>query len=342
MKKILTIILAVSFIFVSTFFLAGCKKEYTLTVDAGILHGQIQVSKTKARQGEEIIVTATAEQGYYLNVATLTANNILIIDFKFIMPAENVVINAEFLLPGITSLDITGNLESLMELLHDEYINQPNTNDGGVEIVEMDIKLEQIFYATLYPVTENEEYTVKIFGQTISNKTERIALGNNRFFELPLYKKTDARFMILSSALVRYTEDGIVQISVDSDDYKLYLDFELYNILSISQLTVNGLEGDFEDNVINMSFSADTMLQISLNLYEEPVFDSYSAYSSLVLHFDDETSSTINIFGAVSEGVYELGLLHEILPEGKTLAGIDVFTHVYELGFINYSINIVD
>lgn len=342
MKKILSIVLGFAFILISSVMLFGCAKEYSITVDGQIANGQIELSKAKAKAGEEITVTPTANSGYYLNLASFKANNELIIDYKFIMPEQDVLITAEFLLPGLTSINITNKLETMIETLETDYLNKPNTSGGEVEIISYDAEtMDSIFYTTLYPVTENEEYTVLVNGDQIQNRTETISLGNNRFFELELFKKYGARFIFLNTALVRNAEEGILTLHVDEVGYKIYLDFEQYNYLSISQVIDNQEEVDFEEFTISTDFDNDKTLQISLNLYEDPVVDSFVGYSYLILNFDDETTKTVQILSFVTDGVLSLNLRQEILPAGKTLSSIDVYTHIYELGFINYQIEIV-
>lgn len=342
MKKFLSIVLGLAFILFSSAMLFGCAKEYSISVDPQITNGQIALSKTKAKEGEEIVVTPTANSGYFLNLANFKANENVIIDYKFIMPKEDVVITAEFLLPGLTSLNITSNLQTFIETMENDYVNKPNTNNGEVEIITYDAEtMDAVFYTSLYPVTANEEYTVTIGEKQIENITQTISLGNNRFFELELYKKIGTRFLILNSALVRYAEDGIVNLFVDEVGYKLYLDFEQYNYLSISQVLDGEEIVNFEDFTISTNFATDRNLQISIKLYEDAVVDSFIGYSYLILNFDDETTKTIQILSNVTNGVLSLNLLMEILPTGKTLSSIDVYSHIYELGFLNYQINII-
>lgn len=72
-------------------------KEYTVAV-AKTANGSVTVSKAKAKAGDEITVTATPNENYVLVDGSLKANDKAILDGKFIMPKENVMIMAEFVL----------------------------------------------------------------------------------------------------------------------------------------------------------------------------------------------------------------------------------------------------
>lgn len=70
-------------------------KETTYSISTyKTLHGKINVSKTKATLGEEITVEAIPNEGY--KVARIYSEQVVIKDNKFIMPARNVEIFAEF------------------------------------------------------------------------------------------------------------------------------------------------------------------------------------------------------------------------------------------------------
>lgn len=82
-------------------------KEYAVKV-AETANGSVTVSKAKAKAGDEIIVTATPNENYVLKDGSLKANNKAILDGKFIMPKENVMIMAEFVLrkePDVHNID---------------------------------------------------------------------------------------------------------------------------------------------------------------------------------------------------------------------------------------------
>lgn len=82
-------------------------KEYAVTV-AETANGSVTVSKAKAKAGDEIIVTATPNENYVLKDGSLKANDKAILDGKFIMPKENVMIMAEFVLrkePDVHNID---------------------------------------------------------------------------------------------------------------------------------------------------------------------------------------------------------------------------------------------
>lgn len=82
-------------------------KEYAVTV-AETANGSVTVSKAKAKAGDEIIVTDTPNENYVLKDGSLKANDKAILDGKFIMPKENVMITAEFVLrkePDVHNID---------------------------------------------------------------------------------------------------------------------------------------------------------------------------------------------------------------------------------------------
>lgn len=96
MKKFKSIFLLVAILLVSCAALVGCKsepKEYNITISS-CQHGSISANKTKALEGEEIVVTAVAETGYSL--VSLKYNDTAIENGKFIMPKKDVVITAKF------------------------------------------------------------------------------------------------------------------------------------------------------------------------------------------------------------------------------------------------------
>lgn len=95
-KKLGTIVAVLIIVSICALAFVACVgKEYALTV-AEMTNGTVTVNKTKAKAGDEIIVTATPNENYVLKQGSLKANNETISDGKFKMPKENVTITAEF------------------------------------------------------------------------------------------------------------------------------------------------------------------------------------------------------------------------------------------------------
>lgn len=70
--------------------------SFTVTIEQGIAHGRITVDKPTAAFGDTVTVTATPEYGYMLVEGSLKANDQVIQNGSFTMPAANVVITAQF------------------------------------------------------------------------------------------------------------------------------------------------------------------------------------------------------------------------------------------------------
>ncbi|MBQ7691829.1 MAG: leucine-rich repeat domain-containing protein [Muribaculaceae bacterium] len=74
---------------------------FTITVADGILNGTIAADKAEAAEGETVTLTITPDEGYELLTLSVTAEGIdelVLVDEnnQFVMPAANVLINAEF------------------------------------------------------------------------------------------------------------------------------------------------------------------------------------------------------------------------------------------------------
>ena len=90
--------------------LTGCFKpvttqpkqvEYNITIDENIVNGSVQCETQKAKAGETIAVSATADPNYQL--VAITVNGEIITGDSFVMPEKDVVIGATFAL----SADLT-------------------------------------------------------------------------------------------------------------------------------------------------------------------------------------------------------------------------------------------
>ena len=73
---------------------------YDITIADGIENGTVKTSVAKAAAGDEVTVTATPAEGYGLKAITVTGVNtnlsVEVTDGKFIMPADDVTVNATF------------------------------------------------------------------------------------------------------------------------------------------------------------------------------------------------------------------------------------------------------
>lgn len=100
-KKIQLIVAVLIIVAICALALVACvdeepsAKEYAVSV-AEMSNGTVTINKTKAKAGDEIIVTVTPDENYVLKQGSLKANNDTISDGKFKMPKENVMITAEF------------------------------------------------------------------------------------------------------------------------------------------------------------------------------------------------------------------------------------------------------
>ncbi len=81
--------------------------EYTITID-DTEGGTITADRTKARPGTLITLTVTPDTGKQLKTGTLKYDDTEITDKKFIMPAKNITITAEFEdVPVLESIAVT-------------------------------------------------------------------------------------------------------------------------------------------------------------------------------------------------------------------------------------------
>ncbi|MGN0527262.1 MAG: InlB B-repeat-containing protein [Acutalibacteraceae bacterium] len=69
---------------------------HSITVDANIVGGTIEVNPTSASEGEPIFITVTPDKGKKIVNGSLLINGASSDVFSFIMPAEDVVISAQF------------------------------------------------------------------------------------------------------------------------------------------------------------------------------------------------------------------------------------------------------
>ncbi|MBR1545640.1 MAG: DUF4957 domain-containing protein, partial [Prevotella sp.] len=90
---------------------------YDITVSTTIANGTVTVDKEKANKGETVTITATPEEGYFMEslaVTGVTTNESVTVNGgKFVMPADAVVINAMFrkyVDVTLAAADITGNI----------------------------------------------------------------------------------------------------------------------------------------------------------------------------------------------------------------------------------------
>jgi len=73
---------------------------YSVKVKSGISNGTLSVSPSNAASGTTVTVTVTPDSGYQLKSGTLKVNGVPIIptgnSYRFVMPSENVTLEAEF------------------------------------------------------------------------------------------------------------------------------------------------------------------------------------------------------------------------------------------------------
>ncbi len=69
-------------------------KDYTITVDPAIVNGTVTADKEKAKAGETVTLTVTADEGY--EIASVTVDGKEIEGPSFTMPNKNVIVSATF------------------------------------------------------------------------------------------------------------------------------------------------------------------------------------------------------------------------------------------------------
>ena len=74
-------------------------KSYNITIESPE-NGKLTVSTKTAKSGETVTVTADADLGYKLEEGSLKANDTVITNGSFVMPAEDVIISAKFIVDG--------------------------------------------------------------------------------------------------------------------------------------------------------------------------------------------------------------------------------------------------
>ena len=72
---------------------------YTVTIDEDIVNGTVTADKAEAAEGSTVTLTVTPDEGYELKEILVIADNdadVTVTDNKFVMPASNVTVMAEF------------------------------------------------------------------------------------------------------------------------------------------------------------------------------------------------------------------------------------------------------
>ena len=108
--------------------------EYTITV-ADAENGTVEASSTAAKKGTEITLTITPNEGYVLDILSVTDeenNKIAVEDNAFVMPASNVTVSASFkVIPqGYTiTWNATNNSQSVSS-----YVNSWQVTSDGLTL----------------------------------------------------------------------------------------------------------------------------------------------------------------------------------------------------------------
>lgn len=103
--------------------------SYNVTIDSSITHGVVTATPNNAPAGTEIQVATTPDSGYRLKAGSLKANGVQIVDNKFIMPNQDVIITAEFELI-LTNYNVT--VDS--SITHGSVTVNPTIATAGIEI----------------------------------------------------------------------------------------------------------------------------------------------------------------------------------------------------------------
>ena len=144
-------------------YIAVYEKEYTITV-GDFAHGQVTADRPVAITGEEVTLTVTADEHYYLSSITYTTeegsqaigySN----GYKFLMPAEDVTIVANF-----AEIEYTANRAVT------QNGNITLSNEGGVYGDEISVS-----------VNPNAGYEIDELYYIAEGSTQHVAITNNKF-----------------------------------------------------------------------------------------------------------------------------------------------------------------
>ena len=128
---------------------------YNVTKAESITNGDIKLSATTAAAGDEVTVTATPAEGFELEAITVTGVNsnvaVEVTDGKFIMPADDVTVNATFksvpqkfaitkTAPANGSYTVKAGDAEITEAAKDTEVTITATPDDGYELDQIKVE----------------------------------------------------------------------------------------------------------------------------------------------------------------------------------------------------------
>ncbi len=188
----------------------GEEQQYTITVD-DVENGTVNASAESATTGEEIVISATPNDGYELATLTYVYDGVEPIDIKenltFSMPAANVTVNATFSLTPTTEYSITiadgienGTVETSAE-----------TATEGTEITVTTMPAEGFALETLtYVYGEEEPVDIKA-SKSFEMPAANVTI-NATFAEMP-----EAYFAPVTENLDDWTGEYIMAYPMNDD-----------------------------------------------------------------------------------------------------------------------------
>lgn len=234
------------------------KVSYTITTTI-IGNGNIVLSKSSAFSGEKIQLDIEAHPGYVLKENTLKYNGFFIEDSSFIMPAENVVITAEFI-----EANILKKSNQLSNFTFDSYYvlevlnNTLSSANSPTYIRALAFKEDNTFYDVMI-MTSNTfgSLGADLFDDRdyVGYKSDGTYIVNGDLLILH-YANNSSLFgtqaKIVGSTLVfEQKEENATDVTITTSTYKYYENSRIFNSSTTVEYVAN--KAYLNGNEVNLS-----------------------------------------------------------------------------------------
>ncbi|MBO4871075.1 MAG: leucine-rich repeat protein [Muribaculaceae bacterium] len=151
---------------------------YSVTIDDGIQNGNVEADLAVAYEGQTVTLTATPAEGYQLKSITVTPETLELLvevnDNSFIMPADNVIVTAEFeeIPPTKYAITIDENIQNgtvtadKEEAEEGEIVTLTVTPAEGYQLENITVTPETLDLEVI--VDENYQFTMPADNVTVS------------------------------------------------------------------------------------------------------------------------------------------------------------------------------
>ena len=157
-------------------------QSYTISIERSITNGTVSSNKTSARAGETVVLTVTPSNGYELSTITaaVDSNSVTVNGTgntrTFIMPANNVTVNAQF-------TQITYSISVAENIAHGSVTADKSSAAEG-ETVTLTATPANGYQFSAWNVTAGENETVTVTSGTFSMPAHDVTVSAT-FTELP-------------------------------------------------------------------------------------------------------------------------------------------------------------